>query len=123
MLLQNLLTQGDMLSDSTRLMPLELAEQTDGRTCDFCFATATPMWRRGPGGTGTLCNGNYVCLVAELLQKHSGNFQLTTLFQLVVFVGASKEASQSHRIIFLRRPAPPPLSPSIALLIEYPRRL
>jgi hypothetical protein len=26
------------------------------RICDFCQATQTPMWRRGPGGKGTLCN-------------------------------------------------------------------
>lgn len=26
------------------------------RSCDFCGATQTPMWRRGPGGKATLCN-------------------------------------------------------------------
>eukprot|EP01114_Cavostelium_apophysatum_P022051 TRINITY_DN7852_c0_g1_i2.p1 TRINITY_DN7852_c0_g1~~TRINITY_DN7852_c0_g1_i2.p1 ORF type:complete len:657 (+),score=136.79 TRINITY_DN7852_c0_g1_i2:117-1973(+) len=26
------------------------------RICEFCSATETPMWRRGPQGKGTLCN-------------------------------------------------------------------
>lgn len=26
------------------------------RVCDFCGASDTPMWRRGPQGKGTLCN-------------------------------------------------------------------
>ncbi len=27
-----------------------------GRRCLNCFCPSTPMWRRGPTGSGTLCN-------------------------------------------------------------------
>ncbi|KAJ2458192.1 hypothetical protein GGF42_002227 [Coemansia sp. RSA 2424] len=27
-----------------------------GRKCSYCGCNETPIWRRGPGGTGTLCN-------------------------------------------------------------------
>jgi hypothetical protein len=38
------------------------------RECDFCHATQTPMWRRGPGGKGTLCNA---CGVKWSLRRRS----------------------------------------------------
>jgi DNA-binding transcriptional MerR regulator len=38
------------------------------RQCDFCHATQTPMWRRGPGGKGTLCNA---CGVKWSLRRRS----------------------------------------------------
>jgi len=28
----------------------------DGKQCEFCSTTTTPIWRRGPSGKGTLCN-------------------------------------------------------------------
>ncbi|KAJ3188601.1 hypothetical protein HDU85_004315 [Gaertneriomyces sp. JEL0708] len=31
-------------------------EDTPIRECEYCRATTTPMWRRGPSGCGTLCN-------------------------------------------------------------------
>lgn len=39
------------------------------KMCEQCGATTTPMWRRGPSGTSTLCNA---CGVAWRLKKPKG---------------------------------------------------
>ncbi|KAI7834044.1 hypothetical protein BX661DRAFT_202977 [Kickxella alabastrina] len=48
------ISDGQNLSVKARqtvLLPVER-----GRTCKYCGCNETPIWRRGPAGTGTLCN-------------------------------------------------------------------
>lgn len=52
------------------------------RQCDFCHATQTPMWRRGPGGKGTLCNA---CGVKWSLRRRSTPKRVISLQNLVLF--------------------------------------
>lgn len=40
-----------------------------GKQCEFCSATSTPIWRRGPSGKGTLCNA---CGVKWGLRQRQG---------------------------------------------------
>jgi GATA zinc finger/Bromodomain extra-terminal - transcription regulation len=36
--------------------PKKVKRSAEKRTCEYCAATTTPMWRRGPSGKSTLCN-------------------------------------------------------------------
>lgn len=47
--------QEDKLSKKRKLKTFKKQENID-RTCDFCQATSTPMWRHGPPGYSDLCN-------------------------------------------------------------------
>lgn len=47
----------------------------DGKQCEFCAATTTPIWRRGPSGKGTLCNA---CGVKWGLRQRQGGSKRKT---------------------------------------------
>ncbi|CAO3596169.1 unnamed protein product [Absidia cylindrospora] len=53
-------TRSNSPPPTTPLSPMNNSPQrhnpVSGRKCIYCGATKTPMWRRGPGGAGTLCN-------------------------------------------------------------------
>lgn len=43
-------------SDALVGAPPKAKKLYHGRTCNYCFATVTPMWRHGPAGYEDLCN-------------------------------------------------------------------
>lgn len=51
--------------------PTKRAESSQWRQCLNCFCTTTPMWRRGPDGTASLCNACGVKFKAGKLQMDS----------------------------------------------------
>ena len=48
------LKQSPQSADNASVAPVALQAPT--KQCTSCGATQTPMWRRGPNGTSTLCN-------------------------------------------------------------------
>jgi len=65
----NISTSEQKLSPSRA--PTKRAESTQWRQCLNCFCTSTPMWRRGPDGTASLCNACGVKFKAGKLQMDS----------------------------------------------------